>query len=163
MATLTIGWQNWVDGKPVDSDMGLLADNFRPKLRRELGDMDDSEWELDKDGKKKDPWQFTNMVVCRVIDGDTFFTFVTSSKGGVQAVGNLCNDYAKGRAKNNGKLPVVTFERGHYKHDEYGRIYFPKLVVEGWSAKWAGLEHDAPVAEDDAPEVEEVDDEEVPF
>src|SRR5262245_40051497 len=64
MQTLTIGWQKWQANRPADAVMGLVCDGFEPPRRNTLGDMDKAQWEKDgDDGKAKDPWQFSNLLV----------------------------------------------------------------------------------------------------
>ena len=59
---ISLGWQKWEDGKPVDRRIGLVADKFVPPQRSELGDTDDRQWELQDDGSRRDPWQFQMSV-----------------------------------------------------------------------------------------------------
>jgi hypothetical protein len=58
MNTLTIGWQKWQDGRPVEARTGLVVDGHRPPQRAELGDDDPRTWEVDANGETRDPWQF---------------------------------------------------------------------------------------------------------
>jgi hypothetical protein len=82
MDELMVGFQKWEGGKPADSEMGRVAEGFRPPKRADLGDLDESRWETDDRGQPRDPWQLTNVVVLKAADGDQIYTFATSSKGG---------------------------------------------------------------------------------
>lgn len=63
MTTLTIGWQRWANGKPMDTRFGLVANGYQPPNRRELGDEDSAVWEVDANGDARDPWAFVNRFV----------------------------------------------------------------------------------------------------
>src|SRR6516165_2607157 len=75
---LLAGWIKWIDSKPVEHLMVRVADGATPKSRGELGDHDQSKWEMDATGKPKDPWQFTNYLPMMNEAGE-LFTFTTSS------------------------------------------------------------------------------------
>ena len=46
------------DNKPTDQVMGRIAAGYQPPRRNELGDIDPDDWDVDDDGKPRDPWQF---------------------------------------------------------------------------------------------------------
>jgi hypothetical protein len=52
---ISLGWQRWEDGKPVERHIGLVVDRFVPPPRSELGDTDNQHWELQDDGSRRDP------------------------------------------------------------------------------------------------------------
>jgi hypothetical protein len=52
------GWIRFCGkGNPPDRRMGPIFGGFMPPKREELGDTDDSQWEIGLDGKPADPWQ----------------------------------------------------------------------------------------------------------
>lgn len=139
MNTLSVGWQKWVDSKPVDSNMGLVNEGFQPKRRKELGDLDEDEWEVDEaSGKPRDPWQFTNLVIMRQLgttgEDEGLYTFATASRGGINAVGTLCKAFGKKIREDADALPIVALNVDSYKHSnpQYGRIKVPMLDLVGW-------------------------------
>lgn len=142
MESLLVGWQKWVDNKPSDSEMGPVIEGFQPPRRKELGDLDDTEWEVDESsGKPRDPWQFTNLMVMRQMgttgDQDGLFTFATASRGGINAVGALCKVYGKKIRENPEAYPIIELNVDSYMHSNkaYGRIKIPVLDVVGWATK----------------------------
>jgi len=138
MNTLTVGWQKWLDKKPADADMGLVNEGFQAKRRKELGDLDEAEWEVDDDGVARDPWQFTNMVVMRQLgtagEEEGLYTFAGSSRGVINAIGTLCKIFGKKIREDADALPIVALNVDSYKHSnpQYGRIKVPVLDVVGW-------------------------------
>ena len=50
--------------------------------------MTSTKWEIDNTGQPKDCWQFSNYLPLKFADG-TLYTFTTSSRGGLGAVGDL--------------------------------------------------------------------------
>jgi hypothetical protein len=95
MNTLCVGYQHWENGLPTEQrHMGLVAEGYVPPKRSELGDHDKDHWERDAKGPK-DPWSFGNLLVFDNPETGEVFTFATSSRGGISAVGELCKLYGK--------------------------------------------------------------------
>lgn len=139
MDELMIGWVRWDGGRPVEHRMGKLVEGFHPAKRAELGDMDEAEWEYDGGGKKRDPWQLTNYLILKDRDTDRLFTFAPSSRGGLSAIGQLCEAYGKAIRAKPDQFPVVEIGTSSYKHDSYGKIKVPTLTVVGWAPKAAAM------------------------
>jgi hypothetical protein len=111
--------------------MGVVADGFKPPLREELGDLDETEWgELN--GRPIDPWQKTNNLLMCDSDG-TLYTFVTASKGGLSAIGELSEAYSHRRRMKPDEIPVVELLARSYIHKDYGETFAPKLRIVGWT------------------------------
>jgi hypothetical protein len=53
-------WVKWSDGRPVEYRLRQLG--HRLPERKDLGDLDERNWEMGLDGKPKDPWQNTRFV-----------------------------------------------------------------------------------------------------
>jgi len=140
MESLLVGWQRWENNAPTDSHMGPIVEGFQPPKRRELGDLDDTAWEVDEStGRPRDPWQYTNQVVMRELgtkgEENGLYTFTTASRGGINAVGILCKTYGKQIRTNPGIYPIVELNTDSYMHSnkQYGRIKVPVLDVVGWA------------------------------
>jgi hypothetical protein len=90
MDQLMVGWIKWVDNRPVEQIMGAVADNYQPQPRNALGDLDQGDWEMDEQGRARDPWQFSNYIVMKepgqAASEEFLYTFATSSKGGLGAL-----------------------------------------------------------------------------
>jgi hypothetical protein len=129
-----LGWRKWADNKVVDTRMGRVADRFVPAQRHELGDTDERHWESTDDGRR-DPWQFTASLPLSRLDTGEAYLFSTSSKGGIRAINGLTRTYgSRVRAKGDkAGLPVVELQPDHYKHSQFGKIYFPCLRVVSWT------------------------------
>jgi len=102
----TAAWVKWWDNKPVT----YVKREPGKKLpdREELGDLDESLWQLGPDGKLRDPLQNTRFVYLLDPISMEMLTFSTSSRGGRSAVVNLADQIKRmrelGRAN---ALPVV--------------------------------------------------------
>lgn len=137
MDQLLVGWIRWHGGKPTDQIMGATAKGYQAPKRNTLGDEDDSKWEIDEKTRiPKDPWSFSNYLVLKEPgENGELFTFTTSSRGGLSAIGDLCKDYGKAmRAKPN-DYPVIQLRSDSYVHTQYGRIKTPVLTIVGWAPK----------------------------
>lgn len=135
MSSLVIGWQRWENGKPTEVRLGRLCDGFEPPRRRDLGDIDQDEWERDANGVLRDPWCFINSIA--LVDPNNparIFTFTTSSRGGISAITDLCGAYGSRLKHEDGEYPVVELKRGSYPHSNrsYGMIPTPVLDVVSW-------------------------------
>jgi len=151
MAEFTIGWVKWKDKRPVERRMGLLAQGYKPEPRNALGDLDETQWDTDKDGKPQDPWQMTNELPLVTLDGEEQMTFSTSSRGGIGALGLLCKEYGKEYRLREGKVPVIELAVDSYKHTDYGKVYVPKFPIVDWIDNVAP----APAASGEAEEARE--------
>lgn len=139
MDELMIGWIKWDGGRPAEHQMGKLVEGFRPAKRSDLGDTDESHWEYDTSGKKRDPWQLTNYLILKDQDSERLFTFAPSSRGGLSAVGQLCEVYGKAIRAKPDQFPVIEIGTSSYKHESYGKIKVPTLTVVGWAPKAAAM------------------------
>jgi hypothetical protein len=103
-----IGWVKWANGKRIEYRM--RQEGRRLPNRNELGDLDDSEWEVGPDGNPKDPWQLTRFVY--LVDPITaeLYTFSISSWGGRQAVADLGEQIQRMRCGRPGAVPVVELD-----------------------------------------------------
>jgi hypothetical protein len=158
-------WVKFEDSAPTKRLRFPIADGVPPPPREQLGDTDKSKWEVDDDGKPRDPWTLQwqlGMVPVGAL-GD-LVVFTTSSKGGESCIVNLCGIY--GRSPRNGMLPIVALKTRSYKRKTYGKIQTPDLLIVGWDTGGAPSippVPSAPIAAANADaEVIEMDDE-IPF
>lgn len=137
MDELMVGWIKWEDNKPTDMIMGRVAEGYVPPKRDSLGDQDKDRWETDDHGDPRDPWQLTNYLILKEPDTDKLYTFATSSKGGMGAIGKLCGSFGKHMRQKPDELPIIALNVGSYKHSNkaYGKIYFPELDIVSWRDK----------------------------
>lgn len=137
MDELMVGWIKWEDSKPSEQIMGRVSENYQPPRRNELGDTDKNDWEVDDQGQHRDPWQFSNYLIMKEPGGEEFYTFTTSSRGGLNAIGELCKSYGKLMRQKPDQFPIVALGVGSYQHTNksFGRIKFPILELVGWAPK----------------------------
>ena len=116
--------------------MGLVAEGFQPPKRKELSDLDQVTWERDAEGRPRDPWQFTNHLFLRDENGE-IYKFPTSSRGGLNAIGELCKAYGKHIRQHPNQDPIVELEVGSYPHRDkaIGRVKFPIFKIVGYTNK----------------------------
>jgi hypothetical protein len=134
MPSLSVGYMRWEVGKPVEYAMGPVGEGFVPPPRSELGHTDESKWDTFDDGRPRDPWQFSNALVLANLENDELFTFSTSSKGGLGAIGELAKTYGKRIRQKPDEVPIVELAVGSYQHNNrnYGEIRYPIFKVVGW-------------------------------
>jgi len=127
------GWVKWVDGAVAQRLMGPVAERYVPVPRRELGDDDETLWEVQPDGSRRDPWQFQMVLPVTRLDTEETFNFTVGSKGGLNAINKLIRTYGNRLAKDQSGLPIVELKADFYKHRTYGKIYFPALIIINWT------------------------------
>jgi hypothetical protein len=137
MDSLMAGYQHWWNATPGEQRMGPVAKGYVPCKRKELGDTDEKEWEVDDDGRPRDPWQFTNYLVLVQMDEGQIYTFATSSRGGLGAVGELCKTFGKHVRQHPDEYPIIELGVGSYQHrnKSFGRIKYPIFKIVGWIDK----------------------------
>jgi len=89
------------------------------------------------------------------LDTGALAIFVTGSEGGQEAIGRLCQIYARGSRKG---LPIVELAADSYKSKRYGRIQIPDLRVIGWQPPPEAVGYD-PNGNDSGPKLST----EIPF
>jgi hypothetical protein len=132
---LMTGWRRWWEQRITDQVVGVVAENFKPPQRNDLGDLDDSKWERDPTGKPKDPWQFGFFL--RLVDPETdeAFAWSATSHGAKRAVGDLVKAFTRRRKKHPAEcIPLIRLSTDFYKHQAYGRVDTPLLEIVGWRA-----------------------------
>jgi hypothetical protein len=147
MPTLTIGYIKWVEKRPVDHVMGLVADGFVPPKRETLGDLDKDLWERwerdddDDDDRRRDPWQLTNYLVMSDPETKDLYTFAASSKTGLSSLGELVKAYGQRMRQFPDEYPTVELQCRHYNDQRYGEVRFPGFKVVDWvdGAPYAAL------------------------
>jgi hypothetical protein len=134
MATLAVGYVRWEDSRPAEIIMGPVGEGFVPPPRAELGHLDEDKWETFEDGRPRDPWQLSNSLVLIELESGEFYTFSTSSKGGLGAIGELSKIYGKHIRQKPDEMPCVELDVGSYQHSNraFGEIRFPIFKVTGW-------------------------------
>jgi hypothetical protein len=131
---MELGFVRWADGKPTDRKVGLVADGFVPPRKDDLPDRDESTWEIQDDGTRRDPWAFQMSVpVTRLDAGGETYQFTAGSKGGLRCLSALTRAFGKRVADKKPGLPIVELQSDSYKHQRYGKIYFPVMHVVGWT------------------------------
>jgi hypothetical protein len=98
MDTFAVGHKRWENSRPTGSSMARLSAGQLPRPRHELGDLDQSKWELDDCGKPKDPWSPTATIVLVNEKTGQVFTFSTNSRGGITALLKLTKAYGRSKA-----------------------------------------------------------------
>ena len=133
MTGLRVGWRKWWAAQVADDRTVLLIEQIPTEPRASLGDLDQQMWELDRDGKPRDPWVMTNMLELVDVKSGATYLYTTSSRGGQGCIANLCEAYSKlGRQQPAGYTPVVVNGNDFYTHQAYGKTWVPTLTITGW-------------------------------
>jgi hypothetical protein len=138
MDSLMAGFVKWYANAPIEQVMGKIVDGYVPPPRSDLDDQDESLWERDDRGQPRDPWQRSNylIMISRTSPAD-IYTFTASSKGGLDAIGELCKVYGRHIRQQPNEYPAIRLESGSYLHPNktFGRVKFPTFPIADWVAK----------------------------
>lgn len=140
MPSLAAGYVRWAGGRPAAAEMGYVGEGFVPPKRNDLGFNDAAEWESDDKGNKRDPWQFTNSLIFIDLGKNLLYTFNTSSRGGLDAIGGLSKIYGRHMKVYPRDLPMIKIGVGSYKHTvkAYGEIRYPIFMII--NDKWLSVD-----------------------
>jgi hypothetical protein len=153
----TKAWIKFADGGVVDQRMGKVADGFALSPRESLGDTDESKWELDRDGKPKDPWSPQYLLPMESLENGDVVVFTTPSVGGKRAVADLCQAYTRHTKKGSRALPIVGLATAEMSTKKWGSVPRPEFKIVGWNEVAAdNVEVISPSVADDL-------DDEIPF
>jgi hypothetical protein len=154
---IQVGWIKFNGkGELPERKMGALFQGFVPCPRDELGDDDQSLWEVGLSGKPADPWQQQILLPLQAEDGELFI-FGTTSITGRRAVGRVIDECRKMLRREPNDYPVVKLALSSFQHREerIGRVTVPAFVRVGKTPKTGVAAIDTSIAADM--------DDEVPF
>jgi hypothetical protein len=134
MDWMLTGWVHWRSKKPVATVMVRIGSGLRPCKRAAVGDMDEKLWEKDSRGNPIKPWQYSTYLPLVARTGEVY-TFVTSSRGGIDATGELAARYGEHRKHNPDVFPLIRLTPAAYPHPDYGQVDIPKFVPAGYLPK----------------------------
>jgi hypothetical protein len=127
------GWVRWWDGKPTDHLIGRVVDRHSVQAREELGDLDESKWETEPNGLRRDPWSRTCYLALRNASDEEIVCFTSSSDGGRKAAAKLADRYDRLRHRHKAKMPVIGLSSESYQHKTYGKILKPMFQIVDWA------------------------------
>jgi hypothetical protein len=133
-------------GNPPDVRMAAIYDGQVPPSREELGETDESQWEIGLSGKPEDPWTPQNYLPLEDADTKEAFTYVSRTVTGIRAIGNLVRHYERLRKSHPNMYPLINLKVGGFNHrdERIGWVSTPNLAVVGRHPK-DGDGADAPV------------------
>jgi hypothetical protein len=133
------GWIKFMGkGNPPERRMGAVFDGHNPPKREELGEMDQSEWDIDPmTGKPADPWQFQILVPMQRVEDGELFVFQTGSITGRRACDNLISACNRMQASEPDHYPVIKLRISGFQHrnERIGWVKTPAFERIGKSLK----------------------------
>jgi hypothetical protein len=126
-------WVKFQNNKMEDIKLFKVADRTLVPARSELGDLDQDSWEIDpRTGHPQDCWTLQWYLPLSGIEDGELLTFVTSSRGGIGALGRLCSQY--GQRVKSGKTgsPLIKLMVSSYRHKQFGLVHTPEFKISQW-------------------------------
>jgi hypothetical protein len=137
--SIVFGWTRMQDKKPAEQILGLVVEDFQPPPRKDLGWLDESEWELGLNGQPEDPWKLTYAVpMKRVGPKGEVFTYIASSAANIpvtaafRQVGDLIDMIADRGAFHRGQFPIVELGAEPFPTRFGQNKYKPSFQIKGW-------------------------------
>jgi hypothetical protein len=145
------------EGVVPDRVGGLLYDGFNLPPRESLGDLDQAEWKIGLSGLPEDPWKHRLLLVFQRVDNGELFTFVTGSKVGRRACGNLLRHFNREQKTDAGRdtYPLVRLGHGGFEHRDprVGWVKTPFFRCVGRVARAKTIAADASIENDMSDEI----------
>jgi hypothetical protein len=137
MATAQYGYVRWSGSKKTDERMVCIADGEPHPNRNDLGDLDEDLYELDSNGKRRDPWQFTLRVTMADPATGKLYSYSATSMGGREAFARFMGYYGEHADDHPNEHPLVELGSDSYEHSNrsFGTVYKPQLTLVGWVRK----------------------------
>jgi hypothetical protein len=130
------GWQKFEKKVPV-YQIGRVADGYQSPARSELGDLDEGQWE-----NNKDPWVRIDLVPFWDIESREVLLFSAANQGSRDAVANLIDIYVNNIAvhpDNLDKVPLVELASDSYTNNHGRQIFFPVFEILNWIERPAAV------------------------
>ena len=136
---VTHSWTHFEGGKAVTEITEVVAEDengdtelriVNGKGRKDLGFDDESKWEIDSAGKRRDPWVYGFGLPLMNIETRAVVVFKIASLGGMGAIAGLVASFTRNRHLG---YPVVTLSTGSYRNKKHGGFTsFPVFVNVGF-------------------------------
>jgi len=132
------GWVKFMGkGNPPVRKQGPLFAGFVPPPRKELGDTDQSEWEVGLSGKPADPWQLQLLTPLQDTKTGELFIFQTTSVTGRRAVDRLIQSCARMVTTEPDVYPIIKLRISGFDHrdERVGWVKVPAFERVGKAPK----------------------------
>jgi hypothetical protein len=136
---VTHSWTHFEGGKAVTEITEVVAEDengdtelriVNGKGRKDLGFDDESKWEIDSAGKRRDPWSYGFGLPMMNVETRAVVVFKTASLGGMSAIAGLVASFTQNKHLG---YPVVTLSTGSYRNKKHGGFTsFPVFVNVGF-------------------------------
>jgi hypothetical protein len=100
--------------------------------REELGETEQSQWEIGLNDKRTDPFQHSHLLYFLDPETGEYITFITQSSGGNIAVKELAGRVKAYNQKCPGAYPVVELQIGSWDTKRFSDIARPHFEIVGW-------------------------------
>jgi hypothetical protein len=124
-------WIKFVGGLVEDRKVYRMMKGEIVPPRENLGDRDESKWEIGINGTPADPWVLQYLLPLEDASGEVQI-FVTSSFGGKRGVADLCSAWGRRAAKGDGGQPVVLLRSVKMPTKKFGDVPRPYFEIVGW-------------------------------
>ena len=137
-------------GEPPERHMGLIMEGYAPPERKTLGDLDPAGWDLGLNNEPQDPYQHQMVLPLQEVKAKEMFCFVTSSRTGRRAVGNLLRHHQRALKTNPHEVPIVRLGKGGFQHKDtrVGFVSTPVFIVVGRTDRSSAATPDTSLAAD---------------
>jgi hypothetical protein len=135
-------WTKFIGGKMIERKVYRTVEfEFAPE-RKALGDNEEHRWELDRGGRRKDPWSRAVYLPLKALSDDEVGAFKATGMGAIGEIAELCAQYAS--ADRGGRLPVIEPDARSFESQHGSTIYVPIFRLVSWGF-WEGDEPAPPV------------------
>ena len=131
MPTLEHGWQRRSNDDIVESALVDVESGQSPPRRVDLGDRDESLWNIGKSGQPQDPWERVVRFSCYVIGDDRRLSFNGNTPNARDAIAPICNEYGHIILDHPEVSPIVELS-GLADPNNWSINLMPRFKLTGW-------------------------------
>jgi hypothetical protein len=152
MATLKQGWQRRNDGYLVESALVDVESEQAPPRREDLGDRDESSWDIGKSGRPQDPWERVVRFSCSIIGDDRRLSFNGNTPSARDTIARVCKEYGQITVDHPEVRPIVELSCRADPNDWSINIT-PRFRLIGWDGAEQLADDGTPLPTAEAPDI----------
>ena len=152
MPSLKHGWQRRGPFDIAESALVSVESGQAPPRRADLGDRDESLWEVGTSGQPRDPWEKVVQFNCTTLEDGRPLIFTGNTPSGRDAIAPICKEYGYNVRDHPYRNPIVEL-RAYADPNDWGVNVRPEFRLVGWKDNESLVDDGTPLPEAEAPDI----------
>jgi hypothetical protein len=150
MPSLQHGWQRRRNGDVVESALVTVESEQAAPRRADLGDRDESLWNIGKFGQPQDPWERVVLFCCSIIGDGRLLSFTANTSSGRDTIAPVCKEYGHIIDDHPELRPIVELDCWDDPNN-WSSNFMPRFRLTGWDSAWSLADDGTPLPKAEAP------------